>query len=234
MKYDSLYSKAAEAATYFGRYVLRYKNAELRLLLDGIDDGERVLDYGCNDGWISRRVKRHRPQCQVSGADINVAALKTARRRRGGIKYFDARNGDLEGKTFDVVILSHVLEHVHERHELLDRVSNLVAPGGRLVVSVPQERLRGDSTLLPWASNVLRGRFVNPHVVVLRHKALEELLQAVGFKIDCSTYTNLIWPSVSQRWSIQSHSLVVHARRLPTASSKKSSDKANATVRVES
>ncbi len=50
MKYDSAYSVAAEAATYLGRYVLRYKNTELNLFLDGIHDGARVLDYGCNDG----------------------------------------------------------------------------------------------------------------------------------------------------------------------------------------
>jgi len=204
---------AAEAATYLGRYVLQYKNTELGLFLDAIDDRARVLDYGCNDGWVSREVKHCRPRCEVSGADINPAALKTARRRRGGIEYFDARNGELDGKVFDVVILSHVLEHVHARHELLERVVGLIAPGGRLVISVPQERFRGDSTLLPWATNVLRGRFVNPHVVVLRHKALRALLHAVGFEIDRSTYTNLIWPRVSQRRSLQSHSLIVEARR---------------------
>ena len=215
MKYDSAYSVAAEAATYLGRYVLQYKNTELALYLDAIDDGARVLDYGCNDGWVSRRVKHRRPWCTVSGADINPAALETARRREGGIEYFDARNGDLDGKTFDVVILSHVLEHVHARLELLRRVAGLVAPGGRLVISVPQERVRGDSTLLPWGMSMLRGRFVNPHVVVLRHKALQTLLHAVGFEIDRSTYTNLFWPRVSQRRGLQSHSLIVQAQRMP-------------------
>ncbi len=214
VKYDSAYSVAAEAATYLGRYVLQYKNTEVGLFLDGIDDGVRVLDYGCNDGWVSREVKRRRPGCEVSGADINPVALETARRRGGGVEYFDARNGDLSGKTFDVVILSHVLEHVHARLEMLERVVDLVAPGGRLVVSVPQERFRGDSNLLPWASNVLRGRFVNPHVVVLRHRTLRELLSAVGFEIDCSTYTNVFWPRVSQRRGLQSHSLIVQARRV--------------------
>ena len=217
MKYDSAYSVAAKAATYLGRYVLQYKNTELGLFLDGIDDGARVLDYGCNDGWVSREVKRCKPRCEVSGADINPVALETARRRRGGVEYFDARNGELNGKTFDVVILSHVIEHVHARLELLERVVGLIALGGRLVISVPQERLCGDSTLLPWAMNVLRGRFVNPHVVVLRHKALRALLHAVGFEIDCSTYTNLFWPRVSQRRGLQSHSLIVQARRTPHA-----------------
>jgi 2-polyprenyl-3-methyl-5-hydroxy-6-metoxy-1,4-benzoquinol methylase len=219
VKYDSAYSLAAEVATYLGRYVLQYKNAELELFLDGIDDGTSVLDYGCNDGWVTRGVKRSKPQCEVSGADINPVALKTARRRGGGVKYFDARNGDLDGKTFDVVILSHVLEHVHARLELLERVVGLVAPGGRLVVSVPQERICGDSTLLPWAMNVVRGRFVNPHVVVVRHNALRELLDTLGFEIDCSTYTNLFWPRVSQRRRLQSHSLIIQARRSPDTAS---------------
>jgi 2-polyprenyl-3-methyl-5-hydroxy-6-metoxy-1,4-benzoquinol methylase len=205
---------AAEAATYLGRYVLQYKNAELGLFLDAIDDGARVLDYGCNHGRVSRDVKHYRPRCEVSGADINPAALETARCREGGVEYFDARNGELDGKAFDVVILSHVLEHVHARLELLQRVVGLTAPGGRLVISVPQERFRGDSTLLPWAMSVLQRRFVNPHVVVLRHKALQTLLHAVGFEIERSTYTNLFWPRVSQRRGLQSHSLVVQARRI--------------------
>ena len=213
MKYDSTYSKAAETATYLGRYVLGYKNTELSLILDAIDDGARVLDYGCNDGWVSRQVKNRKPQCEVSGADINPAALATARRRQGGIEYFDARNGDLDGQTFDIVILSHVLEHVHARLEFLARVVSHIAPGGRLVVSVPQERIRGDSTLLPWAMNAIRGSFVNPHVVVLRHKTLRQLLRDVGFEIDRSTYTNLFWPRVSQGRSVQSHSLIVEAQR---------------------
>ncbi len=218
MKYDSAYSLAAEVATYLGRYVLQYKNTELSLFLDAIDDGTRVLDYGCNHGRVSREVKRLRPRCKVSGADINPAALETARRREGGIEYFDARNGDLDGKKFDVVILSHVLEHVHARIEFLERVVGLLAHGGRLIISVPQERIRGDSTLLPWALSVLRGRFVNPHVVVLRHQALQTLLSAVGFEIDSSTYTNLFWPRVSERRRLQSHSLIVQARRMPVAS----------------
>ena len=214
--YDSTYSVSAEAATYFGRYLLKYKQTEVGLFLDCIDNGTRVLDYGCNDGWVSREVKCRRPECEVSGADINPAALAKARRRQGGIEYFDARNGDLDGKLFDVVILSHVLEHVHARLEFLERLVSRIAPGGRLIISVPQERIRGDSTLLPWAMSAIRGRFVNPHVVVLRQEALRSLLHQVGFEIGSSTYTNLVWPRVSRRRSLQSHSLIVHAQRAPT------------------
>ncbi len=217
MKYDFFYSVAVEAAANFGRYVFGYKIVELNLILDAIDDGSRVLDYGCNVGWVTRQVKEQRPQCNVSGADINQSALTKARTKQGEIEYFDARNGDLDGQTFDVVILSHVLEHVHERREFLERVVSLIAPEGRLVISVPQERFRGDSTLIPWALNIIRGYFVNPHVVVLRQNCLRQLLQEVGFEIDCSTYTNLFWPRVAQASSVQSHSLVVEAQRLSAA-----------------
>jgi len=216
VKYDSKYSAAAETATYLGRYMFQYKNAELSLILNAIDDGTQVLDYGCNDGWVSRRVKHFKPGCDVSGADINPAALVRARRRKGGVEYFDTENGDLNGKAFDVVILSHVLEHVHARQELLKRLASLAKPDGRLVICVPQERIRGDSTLLPWAMNVVRGRFTNPHVVIVRLNALQLLLAAVGFEVECSTYTNLFWPRVARKRGFQSHSLIVQARRVPT------------------
>ncbi len=217
MKYDSKYSTAAEAATYVGRYMFQYKNVELGLILDAIGNGMRVLDYGCNDGWVTRRIKRSNPSCEVSGADINPCALAKARRREGDVNYFDARNGDLDGEKFDVVILSHVLEHVHQRQELVERIASLTKPDGRLVISVPQERIRGDSNLLPWAMNVIRGRFVNPHVAVVRLKELQSLLNAVGFEIDNSNYTNLFWPRVSKKRGLQSHSLIVHARRQPAS-----------------
>jgi len=216
VKYDLKYSAAAETATYLGRYMFQYKNAELGLILDAINDGTQVLDFGCNDGWVSRRVKRYKPGCDVSGADINPEALVKARRRKGGVEYFNSENGDLDGRTFDVVILSHVLEHVHAREELLERLASLTKPGGRLVISVPQERIRGDSTLLPWAMNVVRGRFINPHVVIVRLNALKLLLAGIGFEIELSTYTNLFWPRVSSKRGLQSHSLIVQARRIPT------------------
>lgn len=216
MKYDLKYSAAAETATYVGRYMFQYKNAELGLILDAIDDGTQVLDFGCNDGWVSRRVKRFKPGCGVSGADINPSALARARRRNGGVEYFDSENGDLDGRTFDVVILSHVLEHVHAREELLERLASLTKPDGRLVISVPQERIRGDSTLLPWAMNVVRGRFINPHVVIVRLNALKLLLAGIGFEVELSTYTNLFWPRVSTKRGLQSHSLIVQARRIST------------------
>jgi SAM-dependent methyltransferase len=216
VKYDLKYSAAAETATYLGRYMFQYKNAELGLILDAINDGTQVLDFGCNDGWVSRRVKQFKPGCDVWGADINPEALARARRRKGGVEYFDSENGDLDGRTFDVVILSHVLEHVHAREELLERLATLTKPDGRLVISVPQERIRGDSTLLPWAMNVVRGRFINPHVVIVRLNALKLLLAGIGFEIELSTYTNLFWPRVSSKRGLQSHSLIVQARRIPT------------------
>lgn len=222
VKYDLNYSAAAETATFLGRYMFQYKNAELGLILDAIIDGNQVLDYGCNDGWVSRRVKRSNPGCEVSGADINPCALARARRRKGGVEYYDTENGDLDGRTFDVVILSHVLEHVHARQELVERIAGLTKPEGRLVISVPQERLRGDSTLLPWAMNVVRGRFINPHVVIVRIQALKSLLNAVGFEIERSTYTNLLWPRISEKRGLQSHSLIVQARRIPVHSAEKS------------
>ncbi len=63
----------------------------------------------------------------------------------------DAVTADIEGP-FDVVTMWHVLEHLPEPVAALERAAELLAPGGRLIVSVPnndswQARLGGDDWL---------------------------------------------------------------------------------------
>ena len=40
-------------------------------------------------------------------------------------------------EVFDVITLWHVLEHVHDLHATLDKLSELLSPGGLMVIAVP-------------------------------------------------------------------------------------------------
>jgi SAM-dependent methyltransferase len=95
----------------------------------------RVLDLGCSDGQLADRLRRlgH----HVTGVDL-VA--------HNGVKERVDRfvEGDLEhgvppevGGPFDVVLAADVLEHVRTPERILDDVRPLLAPGGSLLVSVP-------------------------------------------------------------------------------------------------
>jgi len=44
---------------------------------------------------------------------------------------------DLEPETFDAITLWHVLEHVHQLHGYLEKFYQVLKPGGRLLIAVP-------------------------------------------------------------------------------------------------
>ena len=49
-------------------------------------------------------------------------------------------NAVLPPASFDLVTLWHALEHVHRPLEVLDEVHSLLAPGGKVLVAVPNIR----------------------------------------------------------------------------------------------
>ncbi|CDN51260.1 class I SAM-dependent methyltransferase [Neorhizobium galegae] len=54
--------------------------AMMEAILAAIPSGARkIVDFGCNTGWISRRVARAFPQAEVIGVDENPAIIEVAR-----------------------------------------------------------------------------------------------------------------------------------------------------------
>ena len=106
--------------------------------------GGRLLDYGCGDGTFMALT--HGSFTEAVGADIDVNQLAECRRRLAdlpGLAF--VRTADLRGALhqggYDVVTCMEVLEHCidAERVRVLDHLRELIAAGGRLVVSVPIE-----------------------------------------------------------------------------------------------
>ena len=104
----------------------------------------RLLDYGCGDGTFMALT--HGRFAEAVGADIDVEQLAECRRRLSdlpGLSFI--RTADLHGPTHDhaysVITCMEVLEHCPdgERVRVLDHLRSLMAPGGRLLISVPIE-----------------------------------------------------------------------------------------------
>ena len=105
--------------------------------------------------------------------------------------------------------MSHLLEHIHEREEFLQKVLRLLKKGGKIIIAVPQERIRGDGTLFTIFINALRGIFINPHVVKLVYEDLLTLMARVNVKIQSKIYTNYLYPFMSSARKWHSFSLVI-------------------------
>jgi SAM-dependent methyltransferase len=106
--------------------------------VDRVREGEAVLDVGCGKGELAYDLAE-RSRARVTGIDVNREALAFARSRftsdRLQLVEADARTWE-PGHSFDVVVLSNVLEHIDDRVGLLSRLVAVAQPR-RLLIRVP-------------------------------------------------------------------------------------------------
>lgn len=106
----------------------------------------RVLDIGCGRGQVGR-ILSAQSRCRVTGLELNpefAAECAGYERVIIGSAEDPATLASLGGP-YDVIVCGDVLEHLREPELPLRAFHGLIAPGGRLLVSVPnvaQIRLR--------------------------------------------------------------------------------------------
>ncbi len=100
----------------------------------------RVLELGCGTGYVTRALREALPQAAISGSEIYVNGLAHAARRLGGnveLLQMDARAIPF-AREFDLICAFDVLEHIEEDTQVLERMVAALAPGGGVMLSVPQ------------------------------------------------------------------------------------------------
>ena len=122
--------------------------------------GARLLDIGCGIGHLPSAIHDARPDIELTAADLDAICLERTAARVPGI---ETRVIDLSSPswadfddTFDVITLSHVLEHMISPDETIRDVLGLLAPAGHAVIAVPNPS-RPDVTL----SNIVRRDYAN-------------------------------------------------------------------------
>jgi len=99
-------------------------------------DRGRILDVGCGNGAFLARMKRLGWQC--TGIETDPQAAQFARDSFGlNVLEGELANAGFADDSFDVVTLSHVIEHVHSPLDLLMHCRRVLKPGGKLVVLTP-------------------------------------------------------------------------------------------------
>ncbi len=107
--------------------------------------GRRVLDYGCGDGtFLALTMMGDAAPALGVGAELSPEAMRECRLRYRDLRVLDfVQVNELDGADhagrYDAVFCMEVLEHVVNWDPELDRMSRLLAPGGKLIVSVPVE-----------------------------------------------------------------------------------------------
>ena len=122
-------------------YMERWDGAPFMELLS-LDGTQSVLEPGVGTGRLARRVA---PRCRHrTGIDLSPATVARARAHLSGYGSTTLLCGDFMTfpfrETFDRVYASLFLFHIRDKAAALARMASLLAPGGRLVLSVSLER----------------------------------------------------------------------------------------------
>lgn len=189
---DAYYSSPAYLAAYHkaDQCAILDENAQ-QLIADRLVNirrhlpaGERLLDVGASRGYFLQQARAL--GWKVAGIEIDATAIEFAETNfslqllRGTLETIS-----LSRESFDCVHLSHVLEHLRDPVESINRLRDALRGDGLLVIEVPYEF--GD-LFTRFRSAVLRRRpqpyaVPSPHLHFFTLKTLCRLLRNLGFEI---------------------------------------------------
>jgi 2-polyprenyl-3-methyl-5-hydroxy-6-metoxy-1,4-benzoquinol methylase len=103
--------------------------------LQHLVSGKRLLDVGCGTGGLVRTATGL--GWEALGIDLSHAAVELCRQhdvRAQQTSFFDST---LDNATFDLIVMSELIEHVANPLEFLRRANELLAVGGALYLTTP-------------------------------------------------------------------------------------------------
>ncbi len=187
-----------------------------KLVYDWVPDGSgRVLDIGCGNGiftqWLTHKAEA------VTGTDHSQAQLAFGAREFPGVGFVCSAGERLPfaDETFDVVVMSEVLEHMDDDRAALDEALRVLRRGGLFVITVPNRGpfgfLDGDNVVnrFVWLLGKLRipkGRHADGtrrtfyegfRFVKHRHYSMRQLRAFVGDRAELEEVSYgglLLWP----------------------------------------
>ena len=157
----------------------------------------RLLDVGCGFGALGREFRAR--GFEVWGVERDPKATELAARRIDRVIVADLvdeelLDKELAGNEFDVIVFSDVLEHLLEARRAVANVLPFLAPGGHVVVSLPN--------VANWQTRLglLFGRFAyrdtgvldRTHVRFFTRRSTVEFVRSCGLEVESVDFTPML------------------------------------------
>lgn len=121
------------------RYEFRYvRKALTRIAKEKQNGNINILEFGCNDGQYLLKIRRERPNTNLTGCDVYFSYSTEAKLENERITI--ARQFDQIDQKFDLIYSFHALEHLRDPETFLKRAFSLLNEGGFMILSVPNPR----------------------------------------------------------------------------------------------
>jgi len=168
--------------TYF-----THTRPEMAALVPG--EARRLLEIGCSSGGFAASIAR--PGRVMWGIELDPTAAEQARSRQVFDRLFncgfDAALPQLESSSFDCIIANDVIEHLTDPWVAARSIHSLLAPGGQLVMSIPNIRYWEVVRDL-WIEGQWEyedsGIMDRTHLRFFTISSIRRILMSTGFRID--------------------------------------------------
>lgn len=110
-------------------------NSGIRIILEHCKDNiGSVLDVGCGKGYLLRQIQQACPGIQLQGVDF------VDRQFPENIPFIQAEATSLPfaDKTFDLVLCTHTIEHIHKARDLVKELKRVARK--KIIIITPKQR----------------------------------------------------------------------------------------------
>jgi len=148
-------------------------------------EAKSILEFGCGEAPLGAALKA-RQKCRVVGIELDPRAAAIARKRIDDVYCGDAREiVALMREQFDWIIGGDIVEHIDEPWSFLSDLRHVCAPGGHLLLSVPNV---AHGAVI---ADLLQGRFdyvymgltCVGHLRFFTRRSIEEMMSIAGWTI---------------------------------------------------
>jgi 2-polyprenyl-3-methyl-5-hydroxy-6-metoxy-1,4-benzoquinol methylase len=153
-----------------------------------VPPGATVLDIGCGPGVVARALAAR--GCRVFGLEIDPKKADLARHHCVDVVVGDVETASLSsafgGLAFDAVLCLDVLEHLRDPSAALVKSAAVLAPGGSILVSVPN--VTHGALRLELLSGKFRyrdsGLLDRGHLRFFDKEGVDELIRQAGLRVE--------------------------------------------------
>jgi len=155
----------------------------------------RLLDVGFGAGIVLKVAADL--GWQTFGIEVSRAAVELARKHAlGAVFEGELAGARFEPESFDVIVMSELLEHLVDPRPTLRAAARFLAPGGLLYLTTPHGRgVSGRLLNVTWS-------VCSPpeHIHLFSRPSLERVLRETGLRAD-HLATNVIYPQELLHWA---------------------------------
>jgi len=172
-----------------GDYIHRWSSLRGQTRIDLLEriglDARNILEFGCGEAPLGAALKA-RQKCRVVGIELDPRSAAVARKRIDDVYCGDARQiVALLKDQYDWIIGGDIVEHIDEPWSFLAELRGVAAPGGRLLLSIPN--VAHGSVI----ADLLQGRFdyvymgltCVGHLRFFTRRSIEEMLAIAGWSV---------------------------------------------------